>query len=134
MKRETETKLGFWFRFFLMAGNVHHHGNLGEAELVSIFFFNFQYTLTTVPYFFCVFEKPGYFPMVVVLLIQYIIRWHFPTVKTNLPRSQRSEMDVNLNYHQFSRHQKLASSDFFKWASIGFIFSPNLATSWTWAF
>ena len=44
MKRETETELGFWFRFFLMAGNVHHHGNLGEAELVSIFL-NFHYTL-----------------------------------------------------------------------------------------
>ena len=45
MKRETETELGFWFRFFLMAGNVHHHGNLGEAELVSIFL-NSHYTLT----------------------------------------------------------------------------------------
>ena len=32
MKRETETELGFRFRSFLMAGNVHHHGNLGEPE------------------------------------------------------------------------------------------------------
>ena len=44
MKRETETELGFWFRFFLMAGNVHHHGNLGETELFSIFLY-FHYTL-----------------------------------------------------------------------------------------
>ena len=35
MKTETETDLGFRFRFFIMAGNVHHHGNLGEAEIQS---------------------------------------------------------------------------------------------------
>ena len=38
MKRETETELGFLFRFFLISGNIHHHGNLGEPELFSIFF------------------------------------------------------------------------------------------------
>ena len=47
MKRETETDLGFWFRLFLMAGNVHHHGNLGKPEIFSIFL-NF-----TTPYCMC---------------------------------------------------------------------------------
>ena len=47
MKRETETELGFLFRFFLIAENVHHHGNLGEPELFSIIL-NFHYTLTII--------------------------------------------------------------------------------------
>ena len=50
MKRETETDLEFWFRFFLMAGNVNQHGNLGEPELFSIFI-NFHYTLVEVHLF-----------------------------------------------------------------------------------
>ena len=38
--------------FFLMAGNVHHHGNLGKPELFSIFS-NFHYTL---PKMSCIYE------------------------------------------------------------------------------